>query len=99
CCLAYEWEMYKDIRAGLPKVGAQVMTHEGPGVVAEHLILEESLLVELTETKARLKCKAMDVAVPRPEGAPDPFADRAKGLCGGACAVEPPKPKPLTWSS
>jgi cell fate regulator YaaT (PSP1 superfamily) len=94
CCLAYEWEMYRDVRAGLPKVGTQVMTHEGPGQVVDHLVLEESLLVELAETKARLKCRAADVAVPRPEGAPDPFADRPRGLCGGACAVEPPKPKP-----
>ncbi len=93
CCLAYEWEMYKDFRAGLPKVGAQVMTHEGPGLVVDHLVLEESLLVELSETKARLKCKALDVAMPRPEGAPDPFADRPKGLCGGSCTVEPPGPK------
>lgn len=96
CCLAYEWEMYKDIRADLPKVGAQVMTHEGPGVVVDHVILEESLLVELGENKARLKCRATDVAVPRPGGGPDPFADRPKGLCGGACATDPPKPTPLS---
>jgi cell fate regulator YaaT (PSP1 superfamily) len=96
CCLAYEWEMYRDARAGLPKLGAQVMTHEGAGVVVEHMVLEESLLVELGETKARLKCKAADVAVPRPPGAPDPFADRPKGLCGGSCAAEPPGPLPLS---
>jgi len=93
CCLAYEWEMYKNLRAGLPKLGTLVMTHEGLGLVVDHLMLEETLLVELAETKARLKCRAADLAVPRPEGAPDPFADRPKSLCGGACTVEPPKPK------
>ena len=96
CCLAYEWELYRDIRAGLPKLGAQVMPHEGAGVVVEHVVLEECLLVELAETKARLKCKAADVAVPRPPGAPDPFADRPKGLCGGSCTVEPPGPTRLS---
>ena len=95
CCLAYEWELYKSVRSALPKVGAQVMTHEGPGVVVDHVILDESVLVELAETKARLKCKGADVAVPRPGGAPDPFTDRPKGLCGGSCAVEPPGPKRL----
>lgn len=47
CCLAYENEQYVNFKKKLPKVGAQVDTPQGKGVVIGLNILTESALVEL----------------------------------------------------
>jgi cell fate regulator YaaT (PSP1 superfamily) len=47
CCLAYENDQYADFRKSLPKVGAQVDTPHGKGVIVGLNVLTESALVEL----------------------------------------------------
>jgi len=46
CCLRYEQEVYDDILATLPPVGADVLTAEGPARVLTQEILARRLLVE-----------------------------------------------------
>jgi cell fate regulator YaaT (PSP1 superfamily) len=47
CCLAYENEQYADFKKTLPKVGTQVVTPQGEGVIVGLNVLTESALVEL----------------------------------------------------
>ncbi len=48
CCLAHEYEVYRNIRPKLKRVGSYVMTPEGPGVVADNLILLEMCKVRVS---------------------------------------------------
>jgi len=41
CCLKYEQDTYEQIRRGMPKIGREVETPDGPGVVLEHLVVME----------------------------------------------------------
>ncbi len=36
CCLTYEYETYKKLKANLPKLGINVQTTQGPGKVIRH---------------------------------------------------------------
>ena len=47
CCLAYENEQYAEIKQMLPKVGTQVVTPHGRGVIVGLNVLTESAVVEL----------------------------------------------------
>lgn len=47
CCLAYENDQYAEFRKSLPKVGTQVDTPHGKGVIVGLNVLTESALVEL----------------------------------------------------
>lgn len=49
CCLSYEHEMYKEIKAELPRVGDRVATPDGTGIVLEQLVMKESVKVEITD--------------------------------------------------
>jgi hypothetical protein len=48
CCLQFEHENYVDARKLLPRVGADVMTPDGPGEVVDIQILKEILKVRVT---------------------------------------------------
>jgi cell fate regulator YaaT (PSP1 superfamily) len=47
CCLAYENDQYAEIKQVLPKVGTQVVTPHGKGVIIGLNVLTESAVVEL----------------------------------------------------
>jgi cell fate regulator YaaT (PSP1 superfamily) len=47
CCLAYENEQYAESRRTLPKIGTQVTTPHGEGVIVGLNVLTESAVVEL----------------------------------------------------
>jgi len=47
CCLAYENEQYSESRRTLPKIGTQVKTPHGEGVIVGLNVLTESAVVEL----------------------------------------------------
>jgi cell fate regulator YaaT (PSP1 superfamily) len=47
CCLAYENDQYAEFKKTLPKVGTQVITPQGKGVIVGLNVLTESALVEL----------------------------------------------------
>jgi len=67
CCLAYEHCLYADLRRILPKVGSNVATSRGEGVVRGQNILEQSVMVNL-ETGGQVTLNVSEVsACPRPD--------------------------------
>lgn len=60
CCLAYENEQYANFKRKLPKVGTQVNTPQGVGVIVGLNILTESVLVEL-QNELTLEVEADEV--------------------------------------
>lgn len=48
CCLEHEHNVYKENRTRLKKVGSNVMTPDGPGTVADNLILLEKCKVRVS---------------------------------------------------
>jgi cell fate regulator YaaT (PSP1 superfamily) len=48
CCLAHEYDVYREIKPKLKRVGATVMTPDGPGHVIDNLILLEKCKVRVT---------------------------------------------------
>ncbi len=63
CSLAYEDDMYTDLRRHLPKPGQLVETPEGPGHVRQLNVLMERALVEL-ESGSRVEMAAADLRTP-----------------------------------
>jgi cell fate regulator YaaT (PSP1 superfamily) len=47
CCLSYEYEQYRDIKAQLPKVGDEVITLRGRGKVVSLSVPREAVVVEV----------------------------------------------------
>jgi cell fate regulator YaaT (PSP1 superfamily) len=64
CCLAYENDLYAELKKSLPKVGSQVKTPHGHGVVVGLNVLTESILVELQSDQT------VEVKVEEVEGSP-----------------------------
>lgn len=50
CCLNYENAYYKEVKARLPRVGSQVETEDGPGVIVDINVPKESVTVRLAES-------------------------------------------------
>ena len=48
CCLDHEYNVYKEIKPRLKKIGSDVMTPDGPGIAIENLILLEQCKVRVT---------------------------------------------------
>ena len=51
CCMAYEFEVYKEMTKTLPKVGEKINTGQGKGRVLDLNILKRTALVDLGEGK------------------------------------------------
>lgn len=49
CCLRYEHEVYEEAQKTMPRVGAAVMTENGPGVVVETRPLTQTVKVKLDD--------------------------------------------------
>ena len=47
CCLKYEQDQYEQIRKKMPKVGKEVITPEGPGVVWDLNVIKETVRVRI----------------------------------------------------
>lgn len=60
CCLSYENDYYCACKQRLPKLGEQVETQKGPGVVVSLNVLKETVTVEL-QSGARVEWSACDV--------------------------------------
>src|SRR5918999_3723295 len=55
CCLAFEHPLYKSFRDRAPRVGSQVETPQGVGLVTGYEVLEDSCTVELDGTGVAVK--------------------------------------------
>lgn len=55
CCLRFEADTYREIKAELPKVGDLVSTPKGKGKVVDLLIVKESVVVRLEDSGDRLE--------------------------------------------
>jgi cell fate regulator YaaT (PSP1 superfamily) len=49
CCLTYEFETYKALKKGMPKIGKMVMTDKGGGKVIRHNVIGNRVSVRLEE--------------------------------------------------
>jgi len=61
CCLKYEHPLYQDFHANAPKLGEQVDTLEGPGVVAGHNVPGDKVVVKLTADGRKCACPRASV--------------------------------------
>lgn len=64
CCLRYECEHYEDAKAGLPEVGARVVTLEGEGKVVSVNVIKNSVTVEL-DNRTTMEFPVEEVEVKR----------------------------------
>lgn len=55
CCLGYENELYCQLKQQMPKVGDQVMTRNGPGMVSSLNVLKGTAVVEMPGTHSRVE--------------------------------------------
>ena len=62
CCLAYEIELYKELRKNLPPLGSLVRCPEGQGKVVGESVLRQTVLVEL-ENQKRVEVPVKEVMV------------------------------------
>jgi len=76
CCLAYEYEFYKDAGKGMPKLGKQVKTIHGAGKVVERNLLKGT--ITLATEDGRVVVQAEDLWVKKEDSSPPPIA----GGCG-----------------
>ena len=62
CCLVYENEQYRDVKAKLPKNGQWVKTASGIGKVVGNNLLKETVLVEL-ENEATIEVTVDEITI------------------------------------
>jgi cell fate regulator YaaT (PSP1 superfamily) len=61
CCLKYEHPLYQDFRASAPKLGEQVETPEGSGVVTGHNVPGDKVVLKLTADGRKCACTRASV--------------------------------------
>ena len=49
CCLTFEFETYRDLKQGMPRIGKTVLTAQGKGKVVRHNTLKNRLAVRLND--------------------------------------------------
>jgi cell fate regulator YaaT (PSP1 superfamily) len=75
CCLAYEFDFYRDARQCLPRVGQRTETEQGPGRIAEVDVISNRITVELDEG-GRISMEA-DLLTHHQPGCPHQTAKRS----------------------
>ncbi len=85
CCLRFEYDTYRETKAQLPSVGAEVETPLGRGRVTDLNVLKEAVLVTLPSGTIR-EFPATEVARPVVRGC----AVLAGGACTGGCSTKSP---------
>lgn len=61
CCLTYEYDMYRELRGQLPKVGTMVSTPVGDAKVTQLNVLKQTVVLTLAETGATLEVPVVDM--------------------------------------
>jgi cell fate regulator YaaT (PSP1 superfamily) len=49
CCLTFEYEMYKEIKSGFPKIGERIETKNGAGKVVRHNTIFNRIVIRLDD--------------------------------------------------
>lgn len=62
CCLGYENELYCHLKQHMPKVGDQVTTHMGLGMVSNLNVLKGTVVVEMPGTHSRVEVLVEELA-------------------------------------
>ncbi len=65
CCLKYEHPLYQEFKAKAPRVGARVDSPEGAGVVVDHNVPSDTVVVRLSASGNRCACSVASVCSPR----------------------------------
>jgi cell fate regulator YaaT (PSP1 superfamily) len=65
CCLKYEHPLYQEFKANAPRVGDRVDTPEGAGVVVDHNVPSDSVVVRLSGSGRRCACSVASACSPR----------------------------------
>jgi cell fate regulator YaaT (PSP1 superfamily) len=86
CCLRYEYDTYRETKAQMPVIGGQVLTPDGPGKVAAHNMVRETVVVTLDSGVER-EYQPGEIERPLVRGC----AVLAGGKCAGGCG---PKNQP-----
>lgn len=94
CCLAYEDEMYAEMKKELPKVGSQVKTAQGGLATIRGLnIIKQAVLLELEGSDNYIEVKADEVQVlhadPKPKGKNEQTAERPQQQRHAPATEEP----------
>ena len=94
CCLTYENEVYKEARRGLPRVGADVGTPDGPATVRKIDLLRATVMVSRPDQEGLTEWPVGRISWTRAGELPAPLpVERAEcgcgkgghGGCGGGC--------------
>jgi cell fate regulator YaaT (PSP1 superfamily) len=75
CCLRYEYDVYEDLLAELPPIGAMIVTKQGKAKVLAHEILARKLLVMMEDNRRIMMASTEVLSVMRPSHPPPPRRD------------------------
>jgi cell fate regulator YaaT (PSP1 superfamily) len=67
CCLSYENEQYKQMKTTMPRLGQQIETPAGPGMVVSMQILKDLVTVRLAADNTDQNFSGADLGLRRPE--------------------------------
>lgn len=67
CCLRYEYETYRDLRRGLPKIGKRVTSLKGDGEVVHHNVLRQTATLRRAEDGTEVEVTLEDLVEKRAE--------------------------------
>lgn len=82
CCLAYEYDHYRDAAAALPRVNAQVQTPQGMGKVVKLNVLSGQVEVYIPGDTSTIWYTAAELGLAPPQQ-PQHSCCGAAGACGG----------------
>ncbi|MFN3653536.1 MAG: stage 0 sporulation family protein [Armatimonadota bacterium] len=91
CCLRYEYDTYRETKAQMPSLGAEVDTADGRGRVVEHNVVKETVLVGFQDGVER-EYPAGDVARPLVRGCSVLQGGKCAGGCGPKASPAPAEP-------
>lgn len=71
CCLKYEQDAYESMRKQMPKVGKEVITTDGKGIVLDNNVITERTKVRITLNDGTLDVREYHFSEVRRPGAPE----------------------------
>ncbi|MBU0651066.1 stage 0 sporulation protein, partial [bacterium] len=55
CCLAYEYEIYREMAKKIPRLGTEVLVEQGKGYIVDVNVIKQTVVVEIEETNNRVE--------------------------------------------